>query len=110
MVKSGEYPVVRGQLKMGAAEPEPAAQGTIIRKMPEENEADGFTPHALVLGRLSKSLAEARRYIELATKAEQALLSGKGSVYWCAEMAEAKRASMDLTRALANVRRGARDA
>lgn len=109
MVKSGEYPVVRGQLKMGAAEPEPEAQGTIIRKMPD-NEAEKFTPHALVLGRLSKSLAEARRYIELATKAEQALVSGKGSVYWCAEMAEAKRASMTLTRALADVRKGARDA
>lgn len=108
MVKKDEYPVVSGQLAMGEVESEPAAEEQRTGK--EKPDAEGFGPHAVVLGRLSKSLAEARRYIELATKAERALISGKGSVYWCAEMAEAKRASMPLTRALADVRKGARDA
>lgn len=108
MVKKEEYPVVSGQLAMGEVEADPAEEEQ--RPGKEKTDAEEFGPHAIVLGRLSKSLAEARRYIELATKAEQALLSGKGSVYWCAEMAEAKRASMPLTRALADVRRGARDA
>lgn len=54
---------------------------------------------------LDTAICEARRFIEKAQAARDALASKQESTYHSPSFAAAKRASMDLTRALANVRR-----
>lgn len=54
---------------------------------------------------IKTAICEARRFIEKAQAARDALASKQESTYHSPSFAAAKRASMDLTRALANVRR-----
>lgn len=55
---------------------------------------------------LENAVCEARRFIEKAQAASTALITKQESTYHSPSFAAAKRASMDLTRALADVRRG----
>ena len=57
------------------------------------------------IARLEAASTEALRFIERADAAVAALVAREGYVAGCPETAAAKRASMDLTRALAMMRR-----
>jgi hypothetical protein len=61
----------------------------------------------MTLETLNTAIAEARRFIKKAEEAKKKNYTGKGEyVLWCSkESATAKRASMDLTRALAELRK-----
>jgi len=62
----------------------------------------------MTLKTLNTAIAEARRFIKRAKLAKKTNYNGKGEhVLWCSkESAACKRSSMDLTRALAELRKG----
>lgn len=57
---------------------------------------------------ISNAISEAKRFIKAAEDARTALASEKESFYHSKSFAAAKRSSMDLTRALAKMRRPAK--
>lgn len=62
----------------------------------------------MTLETLNTAIAEARRFIKRAEAAKKRNYNGKGEyILWCSkESAACKRSSMDLTRALAEMRKG----
>ena len=60
------------------------------------------------IGDLNEAIFEAERFIKKAKEARTRYTAEKWSAFWsCKEAAAAKRASMDLSRALVRVRREA---
>lgn len=53
---------------------------------------------------LSRAISEAKRFIRAAEEARTAITAEQESLYYSKSFAAAKRASMDLTRALAKMR------
>ena len=53
---------------------------------------------------LNDAIIEAQRFIDKANEAKERLINDRYASFGCKEMAAAKRASMDLTRALVAVR------
>jgi len=68
---------------------------------------DKFDPSLKRLRQLDVAIREAKRLMERAEEARSALLKEPDRAYCCKEIAAMKRASMDLTRALPQLRRSA---
>ncbi len=54
--------------------------------------------------KLNDAIAEAERFIKASQKAQLRLFDDPMSIYGCKETASARRASMDLTRSLSELR------
>ena len=59
----------------------------------------------MTLEQLTPAIEEAKRFLRIAEDAKEVLEGDKYACYRSPQTAAAKRASMDLTRALANMRR-----
>ena len=57
------------------------------------------------ISKYDEAIAEAERFISRAKKAQEVIADNSMAIYGCKETAAAKRASMDLTRSLAEFRK-----
>lgn len=63
-----------------------------------------------ILDRMSDAKEEAYRFIRKCDAASEAFIEDRGDTFYCAAYAAAKRASLDLTRALSYMRNGGKKA